>query len=310
MAGAFRGSGRLIPALTRIRRPKHDPAMLEPWLGAVDRHVRTAEPLLGDVLTDYIGEARFGFATIRPALSELPSGASILEIGAGTLLLSCGLQALGFRTTALEPIGVGFSHLDQIRAAVWDFAGRSGCRPELLDIPAEHLARDAEFDFAFSVNVMEHVDDVPLVLRRVWAALRPGAAYQFVCPNYSFPYEPHFDIPTVFSKPMTKRLFRRRILNSRTVIDPEGTWQSLNWISVGAVRRACRRELGVEPEFDRHVCYSFVRRAIDDPSFQRRHSPVLRSVCAALDSVGATKALKWLPVDIQPALSCRVRRSG
>ena len=43
---------------------------------------------------------------------------------------------------------------------------------------------------------MEHVDDVPLVLRRVMSALRPGAAYRFVCPNYRFPFEPHFDIPT------------------------------------------------------------------------------------------------------------------
>ena len=171
------------------------PRVMDSWLDAVERHVREAEPELGDVLTDYVGEARFGFATIGPALDVLGPGSRILEVGAGALLLSSALQTIGFQTTALEPIGAGFSHIDRIRRAVWAFAGQHGCRPRLLEIPAERLACDAEFDFAFSINVMEHVDDVAMVLRRVWAALRPGATYLFVCPNYSFPYEPHFDIP-------------------------------------------------------------------------------------------------------------------
>jgi SAM-dependent methyltransferase len=132
----------------------------------------------------------------------------------------------------------------------------------LLSIKAEQIVADAEFDFAFSMNVMEHVDDVPLVLGRVVRALRPGAAYRFVCPNYGFPYEPHFDMPTLLSKSLTWRFLRNRILNSRTVLDPRGTWQSLNWISVAAVRRTCRRDLGIEPEFDRTVLYCVGRLTI------------------------------------------------
>jgi 2-polyprenyl-3-methyl-5-hydroxy-6-metoxy-1,4-benzoquinol methylase len=282
--------------------------VIDSWLDAAEQRARAAEPQLAQVLADYIGEARFGFASIEPALAELPPNSRILEVGAGSLLLTCGLEALGFRVTALEPVGTGFSHMDKIRKAVWECAAQHGCRPELLEIAAEKLTRESEFDFAFSINVMEHVEDVSLVLRRVWMALRPGAAYQFICPNYSFPYEPHFAIPTLFSKTWTERIFRARILNSRTVVDPLGTWQSLNWISVNSVRRTCRRQLGVEPEFDRDTCYRFVRRAIDDPSFQRRHSALLRSVCAALDAVGATTLLKLLPVGVQPALSCRVTR--
>jgi hypothetical protein len=295
--------------LTRIAGPQHDAVVIERWFETAEDHVRSVAPELGNLLSDYFGEARFGLATIQPALATLPSGAKVLEVGAGALILSCGLQATGFRTTAVEPVGSGFSHMDRMRRAVWSFASRRGCCPELLDIPAEQLTREGEFDFAFSINVMEHVEDVSLVLRRVCAALRPGALYQFVCPNYSFPYEPHFDIPTVFSKPMTERLFRNRILNSRTVVDPAGTWQSLNWISTSMVRRGCRRELGVEPEFDRRTLYRFVQRAISDPSFQRRHSPLLRRVCSMLDVLGATAVLKWIPVDFQPAMSCRITRS-
>jgi len=200
--------------------------------------------------------------------------------------------------------------MNRLRHIVWGYAGQRGCRPELLSIKAEQIVGDSEFSFAFSVNVMEHVDDVPIVLRRVLNALRPGATYCFVCPNYRFPYEPHFDMPTLFSKWLTGRVLRNRILGSRTVIDPAGTWQSLNWISVASVRRTCRRELGVEPEFDRTICYRFVRRAIDDHSFQRRHSRFLCALCASLDAIGVTTLLTLLPAGAQPAMSCRLTRPG
>ena len=111
------------------------------------------------------------------------------------LLLSCALQSAGYQLSAVEPAGIGFSHIDRLREIVLGYATDRGCRPELLSIKAEQIVADAEFDFAFSMNVMEHVDDVPLVLRRIVSALRPGAAYRFVCPNYRFPYEPHFDMP-------------------------------------------------------------------------------------------------------------------
>ena len=179
------------------------------------------------------------------------------------------LCAPGGRLSGLSgrAVGTGFSHIKRLGEIVWAYALDRGCRPELRSTKAEQIVADAEFDFAFSMNVMEHVDDVQLVLGRVLRALRPGAAYRFLCPNDSFPYEPHFDMPTLFSKSFTGRVLRSRILGSHSVIDPVGTWQSLNWISVASVRRTCRRDLGLEPEFDRTICYRFVRRAIDDPGF-------------------------------------------
>ena len=252
-----------------------------------------------------MGEARFGAGIIDTELASLPAGSRVLEIGAGALLLSCGLQAAGYRVSALEPLGSGFSHMDRLRQLVWDFAGQQGCAPDLDSIKAEQLDRDREFDYAFSINVMEHVDDVALVLRRVWSALRPGGSYRFVCPNYAFPYEPHFGIPTLFSKALTEQVFRRRILASRLVTDPRGTWTSLNWISVASVRRIARESLGVEPEFDRTVLDRYVRRATTDSTFRRRHSAVVRRTFTLLDIVGA---FKLVPVSAQPVMSCRLER--
>src|SRR5262245_3996129 len=186
----------------------------ELWLEGIERHTRALAPDLGDVLTDYIGEARFGAVILDAEIGELPQGSRVLEVGAGMLLLSCALQSAGYHVTAVEPVGIGFSHIDRLREIVWKYAMDHGCRPAVLSIKAEEIIADAEFDFAFSLNVMEHVEDVRLVLRRVVRALRPGASYRFVCPNYSFPYEPHFDMPTLFSKSITGRLLRTRILNS------------------------------------------------------------------------------------------------
>ena len=286
--------------------PAGDP--LERWLAGAEQHLRAVAPDLEALVTDYAGEARFGAAVIAADLARLAPGARVLEVGAGTLLLSSALQAAGYRVTAVEPLGRGFSHFDRLRELVRDYALSRGCAPELRHIPAETLDATAAFDFAFSINVMEHVDDVALVLQRVWHALTPGGSYRFVCPNYTFPFEPHFGIPTIGGKALTWRLFHRRILASRVVIDPAGAWASLNWITVARVRQVCRQAFGVEPAFDRDVSYRFVRRAICDPSFQRRHGRVMRGLARGLGASGLIGLTRLVPAGLQPAMSCLVTR--
>lgn len=280
------------------------------WLDEAQVHLRNAAPDLDGLVTDYVGEARFGAEIIEGDLTALAPDAQVLEVGAGTLLLSCALQAAGYRVTAIEPLGVGFSHMERLRGLVMAYATDRGCVPILRHMTAEALDEREAFDFAFSVNVMEHVDDVGRVLQRVWHALRPGGAYRFVCPNYSFPFEPHFGLPTIGSKALTWRLFRQRILASRVVVDPAGTWTSLNWITVSRVRRICLREFGAVPRFDRDVSYRFVRRAISDPSFQRRHGVAMRALATVLGVTGLIGVTRLVPAAAQPAMSCRLARPG
>lgn len=270
--------------------------------------MRALAPDLDATVADYIGEARFGAAILAADLAALAPASAILEVGAGAMLLSCALQAAGYRVTAVEPVGEGFSHMTRLRELVLDYAGQRGAVPALRPIPAELLDDVDTFDFAFSINVMEHVEDVGAVLRAVWASLRPGGAYRFVCPNYHFPFEPHFGIPTCGSKAMTWRLFRHRIRASTVVLDPEGTWASLNWITVAQVRRIGRHTLGVAPVFDRDITYCFLGRALTDPSFQRRHGRLIRLGAAALHASGLTTLAKLMPPGLQPAMSCRFER--
>lgn len=284
-----------------------DIAQVHAWIDRAGQRLAAAAPDLAGAIADYVGEAHFGADVIAPDLAAAGRGAGVLEVGAGAGLLSAALQAGGWRVTALEPLGSGFSHMGRLRALVLDLARADACTPATLDTPAEQLDAAATFDLAFSINVMEHVTDPAVVMRRVVASLRPGGRYHFVCPNYAFPFEPHFNIPTLGSKARTWQVFEQRILASPVVVDPVGTWASLNWISVGSVRRACRAA-GLTPMFDRGITGIFLRRALDDPTFQRRHGAAIQAMAGAVRALRLDRLSSLLPAAAQPAMSCHIVR--
>jgi len=254
------------------------------------------------------GEARFGASVIEADLRNLSSDRKILEIGGGVLLLSCHLQQEGYVVTVVEPVGCGFSHFNRLRKIVLDYARERGFAPTLVTVPAENLNFTSEFDFAFSINAMEHVGDVAMVLRRVISAVMPGGHYHFLCPNYLFPYEPHFNIPTLFSKMLTMHVLGKYIRSSKKIVDPMGMWTSLNWISVSQVRRICRKELVVKPLFNQAILYRFVQRTLYDNEFQRRRGAMILSVLRMLDALRVTRLLLRMPVVCQPAMDCVIVR--
>lgn len=258
----------------------------------------------------YAGEARFGRELIADDLARLPAGAAVLEVGAGALLLSCLLKYEGFDMHALEPIGDGFSHFARLQEIVMHRARQRGFLPTMMCGTGEELDVECRFEYAFSVNVMEHVGDVGLVLQRVHAALKPGAAYRFMCPNYAFPFEPHFNIPTLVSRSLTERLMWRWIAGSKHVLDPEGTWASLNWITVREVRRTCRQHLGIEPTFERGILQTFFRRAVEDRQFQARRGVFIRAVASGLQRSGLVSLTRWLPIGFLPVMDCKIRRQS
>ena len=278
------------------------------WLDNLRAKVLSLQPELVDMFDTYAGEARFGRAYIEPNLQALATGSSILEIGAGALMLSTQLVREGFKVTALEPIGEGFSHFDQLRAFVMGEAVASGCAPELLSIPAEALAIQDRFSFAFSINVMEHVGDVKAVICRVCESLDATGAYRFTCPNYLFPYEPHFNIPTLISKPLTAKIFGKKIAGSKAVLDPVGVWNSLNWISVPMVRniaRSCKLNRLI---FDKQMLPIMLTRALHDPEFASRRSPAMAMLISIVVRLRLHKLSNLIPAAMHPVMDCTLAK--
>ena len=108
-----------------------------------------------------------------------------------------------------------------------------------------------------------------------------------VCPNYAFPYEPHFFVPLVpFVPSLTKALLPRRITET-------GLWDSLNFVTALQVRRWAR-SAGMEVRFDRGVLAEAVERFLADEVFAERHSG-FSGVVRMLERLGAVPLLRRLP---------------
>lgn len=273
--------------------------------------VAARAPHLSAMLDVYAEEAAFGHAWLQAHLRGLAPGARLLEVGAGLMLLASQLRREGYDVVALEPVGVGFSEFHALQALILEEAGAGGFAPTVLPLPVEELQEAQRYDLAFSLNVMEHVGSVPVALQNVVAALKPGAAYAFFCPNYRFPYEPHFGIPIVGSKRMTERLFHKAIHGSSRVPDPEGLWRSLNWITVGLIDRVCRQLPSVDWRYDRSAVTRALERVTTDPQFASRRSGWMRTLSRVLVATGAHRLASIIPAGLQPGIDCTiVRRNG
>ena len=281
---------------------------MDEWLQDVRAHCARKAPDLLLLLDIYAAEAVFGRHYISADTALLKPGARIIEVGAGAFLLSCQLAREGFEVTALEPTGSGFSHFERLRELVRDRAASLGCLPGVVDLPAEVFVEKNNYDFAFSVNVMEHVNDVPRVMANIAACLVAGASYRFTCPNYLFPYEPHFNIPTLFSKVLTEKVFYRHIFESQNMPDPAGTWESLNWIDVRQVRRVAAGLKGISASFNRSQLVSTLERVAVDESFASRRSPVMRSALLWFVRLHLHQLFRFVPAVFQPIMDCRLQK--
>jgi SAM-dependent methyltransferase len=282
---------------------------IEPLLEELRVAVAREAPHLSRLLAVFAQEARFARIWLDPSLAVLRKGDSVLEIGAGLMLLSCQLKKEGYDVTALEPISAEFSHFSELQALVLRFAADHAIAPRVLRVPVEELNDQAAFGLAYSVNVMEHVASVPSALTNAGRAIRPGAQYRFICPNYLFPYEPHFEMPTLFSKALTERVFGRWIRRNRVVADPAGTWRSLNWITVTDVLQAVRLMPGFSITLGRTMFRIALERAIHDREFAARRAGWVRFVAGGMVRLGLHRITEYLPPHVHPIIDCTLTRA-
>lgn len=281
---------------------------IEGWLSILRVHLSQMEPLLRDLFETYAAEAKFGRSFIEADLKRLKAGASILEVGAGSMILSCQLAREGYAVTALEPTGDGFSHFSKLHLIVLEQANKLGYIPKLLLLPAEELADKNQYDFAFSINVMEHVENVECVVDKVAESLRPMGVYHFTCPNYLFPYEPHFNIPTLFSKQLTEFFMKHYIQYNKNMPDPLGTWRSLNWISVPQLTKIVRQHQNLSLHFNKAMLGEALVRVTTDSKFASRRSFWMRLLIKIIVSLKLHNLIIYLPAHIQPIIDCSITK--
>ena len=158
-------------------------------------------------ITAYIEECVFGFNEINTIISK---DQNILEIGSGPGLLATYLSSLGYRITGLEPFDKAFNKLELILDTV-KIENKEYLK--IIKTNIEAYETPNKYDIIFSINVFEHVEDINYCINKAIKLLAKNGKLIILCNNYSFPYEPHFNIPIIVNKKITYYFFSSYINN-------------------------------------------------------------------------------------------------
>ncbi len=110
----------------------------------------------------------------------------ILEVGGGIHLLTIFLHQ-DYDITSIEPGGFK-SFTDELRNKILDQH-----KLKVYTTTIEKFSTDEKFDFIFSMNVLEHTDDIMQHIKSCMNLLKDENSLLFIqCPNYTFPFDAHF----------------------------------------------------------------------------------------------------------------------
>lgn len=285
------------------------PAVFDPFLDVDRMRSRCHEsgmfnPERMEIL---LAEAAFFLPIIEPRLTRVDRTRPVLEIGGGigalSLLVSSRLQV---HIDCLEPMSAGFEQMAKLRKLLL-YGWRGKPDVEFFETGIEEfLEGHGRYGSAFSVNVLEHAAETSKLISTTHSLLTPDSSSIHIFPNYAIPYENHFEIPIVINKDITFSIFRRKILASKSVSDPLGQWQELNFLTatkIGAIARQC----GLSASFSKNASTSYLGR-LREPNFLGRKSrlyTILASIIPLLSLI-----LHFLPTKALPIVEVELRSAG
>ena len=175
------------------------------------------------VLADVV----FGFSEIFDFLKKR-NVSSVLEIGSGTGILLNELKENfpDIQFSGIDPNISGFHNLKTIISKL----NEDGYNIKVESTGVEKYSSDKKFDLIFSINVFEHVEDQIQYLLKTHELLNKNGLNVILCPNYDFPYEPHFVIPIIINKKITKFIFNSKIKNFEKKENEHGLWDGLSFL--------------------------------------------------------------------------------
>ena len=138
----------------------------------IDSYERIAREYAADTAPDSSGAAEFSREGLRRLVDAVPAGGAALDVGSGP----------GWDADFVESQGVVVRRTD-VAAAFIDFQAERGKHVEKLDVTRDELG--GPYDAVMALAVLQHVDraQVPSLLRRVAAALRPGGVFLVAIPT-------------------------------------------------------------------------------------------------------------------------------
>jgi len=129
-------------------------------------------------------DAAHCYSFISPYLKK---NEKILEVGGGIHFLTNYLHHLDYDITSIEPGGFA-DYIDKLRNY---HTNKTDLK--ILTTTLEKFKTKKKFDFIFSMNVLEHTNNIEKHIRCCYKLLKDKNSLLFIqCPNYAFPFEPHF----------------------------------------------------------------------------------------------------------------------
>jgi hypothetical protein len=254
----------------------------------------------------YIGEADFYYSILKSDLQGIKKGATVVEIGSGTGLLSMYIASLGFKVYSFEPQSSGFTDMLKMKEILnhcWesDFPVANFINDYYSD---SYFKENEVIDYFLAVNVIEHIPNYGELIQDVKIKMNMNSVFRIICPNYLIPYEPHFDIPIIFNKKLTLILLRKKILSS-DLSNSLAFWDDLSWPTPSKVKRAVM-DSRMSIDFSRQTTKSYLERPVMDDSFKQRKNKLTFQVIKLISKV-LIPVLSFVPLTLMPLIDCKVR---
>lgn len=260
-------------------------------------------PEITDPLRTYISEAKFFKNIVAPDVANLNSGSYVIEVGSGIGLLSLHLASMGFEVTAFEPQSSGFNQMNAMRSLISENWKPSAPNVEFREASLNQTTQLEKLaDYVFAINVIEHVHDFEELITHAVKAKTPEATMRIVCPNYSIPYEPHFNIPIIFTKRITKFIFGHKIHNSKIPNNDE-FWGDLSWPTQKKLKKILKSK-GWNVEFSRDATNEYLNRAFNDSDFITRKGRIIGSLFKVVSVLA--RIIRFVPHAYLPVIDCRI----
>ena len=213
------------------------------------------------VLTDVM----FGFPEIYSILKKNNKIKSVLEIGSGTGIL---LNELKFFFPHIEFKGVDPNESGYYRyKEVYD--SLEGRKFEIENVQIEKFSSNNKFDLIFSINVFEHVRDWMKYIEQTNVLLKENGMNVIFCPNYDFPYEPHFVLPIIINKKITQFFFNKKIKKSEIKTNEIGLWKGLHLTGKREIKKFLIKKK-YNYVFDYSIKDRMIERILNDQELRRR----------------------------------------